>query len=202
MRIPQSAERLKEAPAQVLRAVLAREAPAQQALRAMLSKEAPAQALRAVVSGVGQVLLVTEKVRQRAMGNDRETAPAPPAAPVFVPAAPASPAPAAPAPATSAAPAAAAETVAAETAAPAKPAAAKTAPSKPRASKATAGTPPIPHYPELSVASLRARMRGLDAGQLSELLSYERAHENRDNVIAMFERRVAKLEQEGPATAG
>ena len=45
-------------------------------------------------------------------------------------------------------------------------------------------------------------MRGLDAGQLGELISYERAHENRETVIAMFERRIAKLQQEGPGAAG
>jgi hypothetical protein len=62
---------------------------------------------------------------------------------------------------------------------------------------------PVPHYSELSVASLRARLRGLDIAQIRDLLTYERTHEDRANVIAMFERRIAKLEEAegaGPAT--
>jgi hypothetical protein len=38
-------------------------------------------------------------------------------------------------------------------------------------------------------------MRSLDAGQVRGLLEYERAHEARANVIAMFERRIVKLEE-------
>ncbi|HEY3957834.1 MAG TPA: hypothetical protein VGM53_31080 [Streptosporangiaceae bacterium] len=279
MRIPQAAERLKEAPAQALRAVLSKEAPAQQALRAVLSKEAPAQALRAVFSGVGQVLLVTERVRRRAMGDNQDRAvPAAPsaegahaetaAAPVVAEAAAGTVTaePAAPAAKTAEPAASTAKTAGPE--APATRADRKTTPNKPRAGKASTsaaksgpakastskasapkastakvstakagapkastskadtakaapaktgpaqtakaaapkepaagptGTPPIPHYSELTVASLRARMRGLDAAQLRDLISYERAHEARETVIAMFERRIAKLDAEGPA---
>jgi hypothetical protein len=56
---------------------------------------------------------------------------------------------------------------------------------------------PLPNYSELSIASLRARMRGLDVGQVRELISYERGHDGRESVIAMFERRIAKLEEAG-----
>ena len=54
--------------------------------------------------------------------------------------------------------------------------------------------PPIANYGELSVASLRARLRGLTVVQVREVIAYERANANRPELIAMFERRVAKLE--------
>jgi hypothetical protein len=53
---------------------------------------------------------------------------------------------------------------------------------------------PLPNYGELSVASLRARLRNLDIGQVRELAEYEKAHAGRADVIAMFERRIVKLE--------
>jgi hypothetical protein len=187
MRIPQTAERIKEA---------------------------PAQALRAVFAGVGQVLLVTERVRRRALGGDegaRETSR--PAAPVSVvtgetaatagttaPTRPAAPtAPTAPTEVKPAAAEAAGANEAAEVSA-AGPAKAAQAPAAaPQAPAEDAGGLPVPHYSQLSIASLRARMRGLDVGQVRELLSYERAHEDRENVVAMFERRIAKLEEAGDA---
>jgi hypothetical protein len=52
---------------------------------------------------------------------------------------------------------------------------------------------PVPNYDELSAASLRARLRVLDAGQVQTLLAYEKAHESRPAVITMFERRLIKL---------
>ena len=52
---------------------------------------------------------------------------------------------------------------------------------------------PVPSYDQLSVASLRARLRVLDAGQVQTLLDYENAHESRPAVITMFERRLIKL---------
>jgi hypothetical protein len=59
---------------------------------------------------------------------------------------------------------------------------------------AGAAETPLPNYGELSVASLRARLRNLDIGQVRELAEYEKAHAGRADVIAMFERRIAKLE--------
>jgi hypothetical protein len=53
--------------------------------------------------------------------------------------------------------------------------------------------PPIPNYDDLSVASLRARLRGLDADGVRALLAYERTHAGREPVITMFERRLDKL---------
>jgi len=56
--------------------------------------------------------------------------------------------------------------------------------------------PPLPNYDELSVASLRARLRNLDVAQVRQYADYERAHAARADVLAMFERRIAKLEAE------
>jgi hypothetical protein len=60
---------------------------------------------------------------------------------------------------------------------------------------------PLPNYDELSIASLRARLRNLDIPQLKRVADYERSHAGRAEVIAMFERRVAKLEAEPQAGA-
>ncbi len=231
-------------------------------------KEAPAHALRAVFAGIGQALLVSDKVRRRFRGQDapeagthsanaattrpdgakptdqgpatRPTATAAPAAtptpakaraasaattspakPPGVakraaakPAGVAKPAAAKPAAVTrvaSAKPAAPAKARAATPAA-AKPAAAKpTAPAKARAAKPAAAKPtaeaepvsrdaasqPFPNYDQLSVASLRARLRGLDLAQVRQALRYEKAHGSRSDVITMYERRIEKLREMG-----
>jgi hypothetical protein len=52
---------------------------------------------------------------------------------------------------------------------------------------------PLANYDELTIASLRARLRNLSAGQLTELIGYEKEHANREDVISMFERRITKL---------
>jgi hypothetical protein len=52
---------------------------------------------------------------------------------------------------------------------------------------------PLPGYDGLSVASLRARLRMLDVDQLGMLIEYEKSNAGRDDVVAMFERRIAKL---------
>jgi hypothetical protein len=52
---------------------------------------------------------------------------------------------------------------------------------------------PVPNYDELSLPSLRARLRNLDAGQLRVLAEYERSHAGRADIMTMFERRIAKL---------
>lgn len=53
---------------------------------------------------------------------------------------------------------------------------------------------PLPNYDELSLASIRARLRGLDVVQLKVLLDYEAANAERTEVLGMFERRIDKLE--------
>jgi|SRR5271156_1582980 hypothetical protein len=174
-------------------------------------KEAPAQALRGVFAGIGQLLLITDKLR-----NKTPAYAPPPRTPqesqtvadttTAEPAAPVAPAPA-PAP---------------EAAVPEAPVSEAPAPeprdfdktgnvrlvSEPEA-PAEAGKPgapeesgePLPNYGELSLASLRARLRNLDVAQLRQVAEYERAHEARADVIAMFERRIAKLEAEPEAGA-
>jgi hypothetical protein len=54
--------------------------------------------------------------------------------------------------------------------------------------------PPLPNYDELSLASLRARLKNLDVTQLRGLIEYEKGHAGRADVLVMFERRIAKLE--------
>jgi hypothetical protein len=200
-------------------------------------KEAPAQALRAVFSGIGQVLLVADRLKTRATEPERAQAPAgqdgaprdetrwrsldetgnvrllsetaTPASPAATePAATAEPAdaggpgPAAdasPPPAADAAPAEPAATAETEpAAAPAEPAA--TAGTEPAAAAGPAADGPaptelpVPNYDDLSVASLRARLRNLDQAQVRVLLEYEKDHAGRAAVLTMFERRIAKLE--------
>jgi hypothetical protein len=60
----------------------------------------------------------------------------------------------------------------------------------------TAADPPLPGYDDLSLASLRARLRTLDAPAIEAMLAYEKAHAHRDDVITMLERRLAKITTE------
>ena len=53
---------------------------------------------------------------------------------------------------------------------------------------------PLPNYDALSLASIRARLRFLDLGQLRVLLDYEAANAERAEFLGMFERRIEKLE--------
>lgn len=99
---------------------------------------------------------------------------------------------------------AAEEPAAVEEPAPAKPAkaAAKKAPAKkddkPAApAKAPAGGAtselPLANYDELTVNSLRARMTKLSPDQLTVLIDYEKAHQGREDVIGMLERRIIRI---------
>ena len=230
-------------------------------------KEAPAQALRGVFAGIGQLLLITDKIRNKGSHQDvpRARAPQVPTdAAVTSPADRDAVAAAKPAAAKPAGAAATATATAPAKPAPAKPTAAKPAPAKPAAAKPAAGKPvtpkpatkpatprptaakaaaaesaaspgeaapkppkpqstrdldktgnvrllsggangsavaqadppPLPNYDELSVPSLRARLRNLDVTQVRQLAEYERAHAARADVLTMFERRIAKLEAE------
>ena len=189
-------------------------------------KEAPAVVLRAVFAGIGQVLMAVDKIRaqieqaaspaeadQKAPGAAEQagrpdetsnvtvlrerttatstTAPRPAASPAD--AAGAGTAAAAPKPATAAKPATAPKPATARgQAGSATPAAAKPAPPAAAAAKAA----PIPGYADLSIASLRARLRGLDADGVRALLAYEKATAHRDDVTTMFERRLSKIEDQ------
>jgi hypothetical protein len=62
---------------------------------------------------------------------------------------------------------------------------------------ATSAELPVPSYDDLSLPSLRARLRGLDADQVRTLAAYERAHAARPDVVTMFERRIIKLTDAG-----
>ena len=220
-------------------------------------KEAPAQALRGVFAGIGQLLLITDKLRNKASHQEMTwartpgapaadtdtTVTSPPAPAETVAAKPAPAEPAASRPATARRPAAkpaagkpvtpkpgakpvtakppTARRPAARPAPPAPPAPAELAgqtPPKPQSTRdfdktgnvrlldgekgssaggaPATGEPPLPNYDELSVASLRARLRNLDVAQVRQLAEYERAHAARAEVLTMFERRVAKLEAE------
>jgi hypothetical protein len=208
-------------------------------------KEVPAQALRSVFAGIGQLLLITDRLRNKtpadagvpragtpdrskpaadaavsepAVSREKATEPAP-AQPAAAKASSAKAAPAKPEGAKAAAAKAAA----------AKPARAAEVPKTPKTPRtrdfdktgnvrllhpepsaatpvsaapaaAAAGSdsgdsgPPLPNYDELSVASLRARLRNLDVARVRQLAEYERAHARRADVITMFERRIVKLE--------
>ncbi len=184
-------------------------------------KEAPAQALRGVFAGIGQLLLITDKIRNKAPAYAGPVRPRPPAPPEKETTADATAAPpeeaAAPAPAqpVQAQPVHAepvhAEPVRAEPVQ-AQPVQAQPVQAQPRDFDRTGNVRlidseavvaksrprdsglPLPNYDELSIASLRARLRNLDVAQLRQLIDYEQAHEARADVIAMFERRIAKLE--------
>jgi len=56
---------------------------------------------------------------------------------------------------------------------------------------------PLPGYDTMSIASIRARLRSLDVGQVQALLVHERKNAERPEVLAMLERRIEKLEQGG-----
>lgn len=191
-------------------------------------KEAPAQALRAVFAGIGQVLLVADRMKTRAAEANRARPDA--AAPQARPAP--SPAPAPNGTASGPAKTVPDKTVPGKTAAgkttPGKTTPGKTAPDKatpthepPAAAEEAPAEPvpaeppvpaelpapaaaepaavaasvlPVPNYDGLTVASLRARLRNLDPPQLRTLIDYEKAHAGRADVLAMFERRITKLE--------
>ena len=248
MPIPKVTDRLKEAPAMVLRTVFAgigQLLMAADKVRAQLQEQlAPephhspagqAESGRPQPEVAGNVTLLSDRQGpggQRA--HTRSASPAtpaagrapgsaaapPPAATAAKPAArtarqaatkrePARPATAQPAPArrTAAKPVPARGTA---KPAPAKPAAAEPvpagqapaepAPAKPAATK-SATTPaaspapalPFAGYDGLSVASLRARLRGQGPDGVQAMLAYERATAHRDDVITMYERRLARL---------
>jgi outer membrane biosynthesis protein TonB len=147
----------------------------------------------------------TAKAAAPAAPKSKSAAPATPAAPKPKSAAPATPAAPKPKPKTSrskkaptpdTAPAGGhVKLIPSEEAAPA--AIAEPAIAEPAAAEATpAAELPLANYDSLTIASLRARLRNLSVAQLGQLIAYEQAHAARADVIAMFERRVAKIESE------
>jgi hypothetical protein len=52
---------------------------------------------------------------------------------------------------------------------------------------------PVTGYDDASLASVRARLRGLDARQVGQLRDYERANAARADFLRMYENRISKL---------
>jgi hypothetical protein len=164
-------------------------------------KEAPASALRAMFAGIGSMLFVKDKIRNKAGAEN--SAPATEAAapettetPETVVAEATVASEVTTAPEATAVPAATAATVTPETVTPETSAAPETVVAETTAvpeTTADAAALPLPNYDELTIASLRARLRNLTAEQLTVLIEYEKAHANREDVITMFERRITKL---------
>jgi hypothetical protein len=169
-------------------------------------KERPASMLRAMFAGFGSLMSVMDKVRSKPAAE--------------APAVTATPAPedtataeATAAPADNATPESVAENTAElETRAEPETVAAE-APAQPETSAATetsaasetgaapettddsaaSSALPLANYDELSVASLRARLRNLSNDDLTQLMTYERAHQNRPEVVKMFQNRLIKM---------
>jgi hypothetical protein len=57
----------------------------------------------------------------------------------------------------------------------------------------TAVALPLANYDELTVASLRARLRNLSNDDITQLVAYEQAHQDRPEVIKMFKNRLIKM---------
>jgi hypothetical protein len=159
-------------------------------------KDRPASALRAVFAGIGSLLSGNKSGKDKLRATPAAEAPANAQAP----------APQAETPETTAKPetAAAPEAVAAEpeavAAAPATEAAAEAEPAaEPETvvAEAVAGLP-LENYEELTVASLRARLRNLSNDDLTVLKEYEAAHQNRPEVIKMFQNRLIKMTSSMP----
>ena len=157
-------------------------------------KERPASMLRAMFAGFGSLMSVMDKVRSKpaaeapaATATPAPEATATPEATV-APADNATPEPVAESaaePETSAEP----ETVAAE--APAQPETSATP--ETTGDSAASSALPLANYDELTVASLRARLRNLSNDDLTQLMSYEKAHQNRPEVVKMFQNRLVKM---------
>ena len=60
---------------------------------------------------------------------------------------------------------------------------------------------PLPDYDHLPVGSLTSRIRTLDAESLQTLLSYEKAHANRIQVVSAMDHRLREL-QSGDQPSG
>ena len=67
------------------------------------------------------------------------------------------------------------------------------APKTARKAKISAASLPVPDYDKATLASLRARLRGLSAAQVGLLHNYEQENAARPEVLRMYENRIAKL---------
>jgi hypothetical protein len=167
-------------------------------------KEGPASSmLRAMFAGFGSLMSVMDRVRNKPPAEAPADAEAPAAAATPAPeataaaedtAAPETVAPETVDPETVEPETVALQTVAPETVAAESPAAPE-ASAGPATSAATepSGALPLANYDELSVASLRARLRNLTNDDLTQLMAYEKAHQDRPEVIKMFQNRLVKM---------
>jgi hypothetical protein len=172
-------------------------------------KEGPASSmLRAMFAGFGSLMSVMDRVRNKPAAEAPADTGAPAAATTPAPEETAAPKDtAAPEtvvaetiaePETVAAPAAAAAEQTAEAAPEPVAAVTETTPAPTAAAQAAAepepaGALPLANYDELTVASLRARLRNLSNDGLNQLMTYELAHQNRPEVIKMFQNRLIKM---------
>ena len=184
-------------------------------------KERPASMLRAMFAGFGSLMSVMDKVRGKpaaeapsdAEASAPSTTPAPEdtATTVAETAAPETAVPETVVPETVVEPEVSAgpETVVAETVAPEATAESEATAAETVAAEVSTGPEtvaaeipavaepsgelPLANYDELSVASLRARLRNLSNDDLSLLMTYERAHQDRPEVIKMFQNRLIKM---------
>src|SRR5690242_6941088 len=211
MPIPQVNDRIKEAPVVVLRAVFAgigqllltADKVRTKAAEQVWTPDQPAGPGPAGPSPSWPATATKTAAATKATANTK-TAPTAKATATAKPALaakppkPAAKATAKPAPAAKAAPTA--KPAAAKAAPTPKPASeARTAPAAkaaPPAKTTPAPAPPLPGYDDLSLPSLRARLRTLDAATLKAMLDYEKAHTHRDDMISMLERRLAKITTE------
>ena len=187
-----SAPQMKERPASVLRAMFAgfgslmsvmdkmrskpaAEAPADAAATAPQTPEAPAATATATETTAEPDTVVAESTVETDAKTEPDTATA-----VAEPAAAAEPA---------VEPAPAAEPVAADTAAEA----ATTTEAEAAVEPGPVAALPLANYDELTVASLRARLRNLSNDDITQLVTYEQAHQDRPEVIKMFKNRLIKM---------
>src|SRR3984885_9395866 len=182
-------------------------------------KEAPAQALRAMFAGIGQLLAASDKLRGKS-ATDEASAEAKAAAPKTVTPETVTPETVTPetvtpetvtpktvTPETVTPETVTPETVTPETVTPKTVTPETVTPetggghvkllpgdAAPAAAPAASTEAlPLPNYDGLTIASLRARLRNLSADQLAQLVDYEKSHANRADVVQMFERRITKL---------
>jgi hypothetical protein len=69
----------------------------------------------------------------------------------------------------------------------------ETRPAAPAEAEHIAEDLPVPDYDSATLPQLRARLRGLTVDQVKLLREYESKHAGREDVIRMYERRIAKL---------
>ena len=163
-------------------------------------KERPASVLRAMFAGFGSLMSVMDKMRSK------PAAEAPADAAATAPQTPEAPAATATATETTAEPDTVVAESTVETAAKTEPDTA-TAVAEPAAAAEPATTTeaeaavepglvaalPLANYDELTVASLRARLRNLSNDDITQLVAYEQAHQDRPEVIKMFKNRLIKM---------